>query len=237
MVRYAFTMIELIFAIVIMAIVFISLPMVMINNANTIEDNLVQESIFLTSSKLNQVLTFKWDDNSSDPLETTLSTSDVIDVTNGAAALDRNTSDFRIGHFQEDKHRRMTPSGNPRSATAIGMEVAGVYDDIDDFDNQTYSINIVPANQEIAKFGYKKNYRADVNITYINDNNFANATNYASNNIDFILSTTAVAATTNLKMIEVSIEQEDSPGDWNPTLLLRSYVANIGETDYFKRRY
>ena len=65
-----------------MSIVFISLPLVLINNANTIEDNIIQESLFLTSSKMSQILTFKWDDNSSSPGLGTLSTSDVIDVTN-----------------------------------------------------------------------------------------------------------------------------------------------------------
>jgi len=230
-------MIELIFALIIMSIVFISLPMIMVNNANTVEDNLIQESIFLTSSKMSQALTFKWDNNSTDPLETTLSTSDVVDVTNGAALLDRNDSDFRIGHFREDKHRRMTPIGATRFATPIGIEVAGVFDDIDDFDGLTDTnlMTIIPNSPS----GYKKNYRADVNVSYIDDDNFLNATSYASTSIDFVLEDTAApATTTNLKMIEVSIQQENAPGVWsNELILLRSYVANIGETDYFKRRY
>lgn len=231
-------MIELIFALVIMSIVFISLPMILVNNQNSLEDNLVQESIFLASSKMSQVLTFKWDDNSSSPGLGTLSTSDVIDVTNGAPALDRNSSEFRIGHFQEDKHRRMSPQLNAtRSATAVlGREVANVYDDIDDFHGGG-SVSIIAAT---GATGYKKQYRADVNVTYVNDNNFINATSYASNSIDFVLSPNpAAAATTNIKMVSASISQEDpaSATGWKQTLLLRAFVANIGETDYFKRRY
>ena len=236
MVRHAFTMIELIFALVIMSIVFVSLPMILVNNQNSLEDNLVQESIFLASSKMSQVLTFKWDDNSSSPGLGTLSTSDVIEVTNGPAALDRNGSEFRVGHFQEDKHRRMSPVLNEtRTATAIGIEVPGTFDDIDDFDGLVATNIIATAGVD----GYKKEYRADVNVSYVNDNNFINATNYASDSIDFVLSPTAAAATTNLKMMEVSIEQEDptSATGWEQTLLLRAFVANIGETDYFKRRY
>ena len=235
MVRHAFTMIELIFALVIMAVVFVSLPLILVNNQNSLEDNLVQESIFLASSKMNQALTFQWDQNSSQTGVGTLSTSDVLDVTNGPVALDRSTSDYRIGHFQEDKHRRMTPIGNPRSANTIGIEVAGVFDDIDDFDSLN-NHNIITTTDED---GYKKQYRADVNVSYVNDNNFINATSYASNSINFVLSPTAVAATTNLKMMAVSIDQEDptDPTGWEQTLLLRSFVANIGETDYFKRRY
>jgi hypothetical protein len=231
-------MIELIFALVIMSIVFISLPMVLVNNQNSLEDNLVQESIFLASSKMSQVLTFKWDDNSSSPGLGTLSTSDVIDVTNGAPALDRNSSEFRVGHFQQDKHRRMSPQlSATRSATAVlGIEVPGVFDDIDDF-HGLVNTNIIATT---SAGGYKKQYRADVNVTYVNDNNFINATSYASNSIDFVLSPTpAAAVTTNIKMVSASISQDDptSATGWKQTLLLRAFVANIGETDYFKRRY
>ena len=237
MVRHAFTMIELIFALVIMSIVFISLPMILINNSSSLEDNLIQESIFLTSSKMSQVLTFQWDANSAETGMGTVATSDILDVTAGDGDLDRNASDFRIGHFQEDKHRRMTPIGNPRNATAIGIE-GTVFDDIDDFDSLTHTINLVSANEEVAKFGYKKSYRADVNVSYINDSNFLNGTSYDDNVIDFVLSDTAAGATTtNIKMIEVSIDQQNPDATWETTLLLRAYVANIGETDYFKRRY
>lgn len=233
MVRYAFTMIELIFALVVMSIVFISLPMILINNSSSLEDNLIQESIFLTSTKMSQVLTFQWDNTSSETNTSLISTSDVVDVTNGHALLDRNNSDYRIGHFAEDKHRRMTPIGTPRVATAVlGTEIANVYDDVDDFDGLV-DTNIMDTT---SGTGYKKRYRADVNVTYISDNNFLNGTNYDDNNITFVLSPNPVGASTNLKVIEVSIDQNNSDG-WARTLLLRSFVANIGETDYFKRRY
>ena len=236
MVRHAFTMIELIFALVIMSIVFISLPMILINNSTSLEDNLVQESIFLSSSKMSQALTFQWDNNSTESGMGTVATSDVLDVTLGDNDLDRAIGDFRIGHFQEDKHRRMSPAGAPRNATAIGREGV-VYDDIDDFDNVTHVMNLVSANLEVAKFQYKKSYRADIDVSYINDGNFLNATTYDNNSIDFILSDVPAGATTNIKMIEVSIDQQKPDTTWETTILLRAYVANIGETDYFKRRY
>ena len=230
-------MIELIFALVIMSIVFISLPMILVNNSSSLEDNLIQESIFLTSSKMSQVLTFQWDANSAETGMGTVATSDVLDVTAGDGDLDRNASDFRIGHFQEDKHRRMTPINLSRNATAIGQEGA-IFDDIDDFDSLTHIINLLSGDEEVDKFGYKKSYRADVNISYINDSNFLNGTTYDDNSIDFVLSDTAAGATTtNIKMIEVSIDQQSPDTTWETTLLLRAYVANIGETDYFKRRY
>lgn len=226
-------MIELIFALVIMSIVFISLPMILVNNSSSLEDNLIQESIFLTSTKMSQILTYQWDESSSESGTNLLSTSDVVDTTNGDALLGRNVSDYRIGHFQEDKHRRMTPTGTPRSATlALGTEIANTYDDIDDF-NGLVDTNVIDTT---SGEGYKKQYRADITVSYINDSNFLNGTSYASNTMDFVLSDAAAGPTTNLKMVEVSIDQNNHDG-WAQTLLLRSYVANIGETDYFKRRY
>ena len=181
---------------------------------------------------MSQVLTYQWDDASSEAGMATVSASDVVNVTAGDAWLDRNVSDFRVGHFQQDKHRRMSPIGGARFATAIGQEGA-VFDDIDDFDG-LINQNIIAAT---GVGGYKKSYRADVNVSYINDSNFRNLTTYASNSIDFTLDTVPVlGGTTNLKMIGVSIDQNNSDG-WRTTLLLRAYVANIGETDYFKRRY
>ena len=229
MVRHAFTMIELIFALVIMGIVFLTLPLILIQNAESVEDNLIQESIFLSASKMSQLLTFQWDDNSRDPA-VILSASDALTVSAaGDNELDRNASDFRRGHFPEDKHRRMTPINNERNASAIGLEGA-VYDDIDDFDGiVNYDIIDTP-----SVGGYKKKYRGDVNVTYVNDN-----TNYAADPVTFAFTTADAGATTNIKMIETSITQDNTgAGDWDPNfVLLRAYVTNIGETGYFKRRY
>ena len=237
MVRHAFTMIELIFALVIMGITFLTLPTILLRNADSVENNLIQESIFLAASKLSQVLSFNWDQNSAETGVNTLETADVITVSNGDNLLDRNFSDFRIGHFPQAKRRRMTPSSAIRSATAIGSG-GGVMDDIDDFDNLN-NYTLVGAG---SGSGYKKSYRADVQVTYVDDASFAGApvNTYSSNPLNFIFTTASAgdnaANSTNLKMIEVSIDQNNSDG-WQQTLLLRAYVANIGETDYHYRRY
>ncbi len=221
-------MIELIFALVIMGIVFITLPVILIQNSDSVEDNLIQESIFLSSSKMSQLLTFQWDQNSKEA-GIILSASDALRVSAlGDDELDRNVSDFRRGHFPEDKHRRMTPANNERNATPIGLEGL-VYDDIDDFDGLT-NFNIITAPNV---GGYKKRYRGDVNVLYVNDN-----TNYAADPVNFAFTIADAGGTTNLKMVETSIVQDRTgTGNWETSVLLRAYVANIGETDYFKRRY
>lgn len=242
MVRPAFTMIELIFALVIMGIVFVSLPLILLRNANALEENLIQESIFLASAKMSHITSFQWDHNSSETGINTLATTDAIDVSaaGGAAALNRTgITDFRVGHFTQDKHRRMSPQdvNFARSATPIGPESA-VFDDIDDFHTATGAevamVNSA-AGDVTTEEGYKKLYRTDINITYVDDDNggaFFNGNTAQS----FVFPIATSAQTTNLKMIDVSIDQNDSTG-WTTTLRLRAYAANIGETDYFKRRY
>jgi hypothetical protein len=230
-------MIELIFALVIMGVVFVTLPIIMLRDSNSIEDNLIQESIFLSSSKMSQILTFQWDNSSTPTGMGVVSTSDVVDGTGVTAGLGRVAgTDFRVGHFQESNHRRMTPFGTPRLAGNTGTEIANVYDDIDDFQGLS-NVNIIISTTDT---GYKKLYRADVNVSYISDGAFLNGTSYASNVIDFVFQTTPTSTTvpTNLKMIEVSMFQDKTgAGSWQTEVLLRAYVANIGETDYFSRRY
>lgn len=68
MVRNAFTMIELIFAIVVISIAVVSLPMMTQATSKGIESNIVQEAIFATASITNESTTYYWDKTSADDL-------------------------------------------------------------------------------------------------------------------------------------------------------------------------
>ncbi len=62
--RLAFSMIELIFAIVVIAVSVMSLPMMTQINSKGMEDSLVQEAIFASVSEINVASSAMWDDNS-----------------------------------------------------------------------------------------------------------------------------------------------------------------------------
>jgi len=62
--RFAFTMIELIFAIVIIAISVMSLPMMAVVTQRGMENNIVQEAIFAASAELMGATSGYWDENS-----------------------------------------------------------------------------------------------------------------------------------------------------------------------------
>lgn len=62
--RFAFTLIELIFAIVVMSIAVMTLPMMTQITSKGIEDNIVQEAIFAASAELTGATSYYWDERS-----------------------------------------------------------------------------------------------------------------------------------------------------------------------------
>ncbi len=64
--RLAFTMIELIFAIVVISISVMSLPMITQVTFKAIDEGLVQEAIFASVAGINEATTYRWDEHSMD---------------------------------------------------------------------------------------------------------------------------------------------------------------------------
>lgn len=228
--RTAFTMIELIFAIIVISIVVISMPMMMKTNEDAVAGNIVQEALFASSAKMMQVLSYPWDENSTD---NTGVYGKVIDISGGTAAYNGGTaaykrsdanSSYRVGHILQDNHRRFhdytSPYANTIGALATNVATPTAL-------NNTGQTNVPFDNPLSSATGYKKNYTMDVNVSYIADGN-PTAGNVNSFNFD----TTTVGGPTNMKLITVTIK--DANGDLTR---LRSYSANIGEFDFAKRRF
>ncbi|MDD2358479.1 MAG: hypothetical protein PHX13_11270 [Thiovulaceae bacterium] len=227
--RTAFTMIELIFAIIVISIVVISIPMMMKTNEDAVEGNIVQEALFASSAKMMQVLSYPWDEHSVD--STNPNTYGKVVYVNEASTtfnrkdangtLDTNSS-YRVGHILQDNHRRF------HDYVSIDANVSAI--NIDD-NNSIIALepndvggNFAFDNPAASAAGYKNNYTMDVNVSYTADNNFSGTT--------FIFST-APSNASNMKLITVTIK--DASG--NPLTVLRSYSANIGEFDFAKRRF
>ena len=92
--KSAFTMIELIFAIVIIAISVLSLAMVTQVTSKGMQNSFAQEAIFAASAELNQVLSFRWDISSQE------TQGELSKVLHTGSPSDCNTSDGkqRQGH-------------------------------------------------------------------------------------------------------------------------------------------
>ena len=212
--RYAFTMIELIFAIVVISIAVVSLPMMIQTSTKGIEGNLIQEAIFASSAKLNEIISYPWDDNS---MPSGSAFSKVI----WTSTNDCNSSTkLRAGHIMEPLHRRCLDNNfSVTQPTAVlGMEAndAGVYDDLDDFNNVSTAMFIDNSGSGVitSAQGYKDNYTMDVTVSYAAFG-------------------TITSASKNMKRIDVTIKNSDN----NVTTKLHTYSANIGEVDYYKRSF
>jgi len=150
MVRVAFTLIELIFAIVIIGISVISLPLLNNTIDRTMEANLVQEAIFSASTELMGVTAGYWDENSMQDINKS-SFSRVIDI-----AKDCNeTTKLRFGHIAQPYHRRCLDN----LATQPFNQKGGVVFDIND---ATHDWDDIFVNDTTDASGYKQTYQSKV---------------------------------------------------------------------------
>lgn len=212
MVRTAFTLLEVIFAIVVMGIIVVSLPRIMSSNQKGIDTTIIQEAIFGASTELNQVLSYRWDENSRDDAANPNGLAYVIET----GDCDNNSSSptyrLRPGHINQPLHRRCLDSNYTAPTTAFGIEVSdgGVLDDVDDINTSSKSIFLNTGSST----GYKQDYQSELNVSYadIGDIN---------------------ASDEDAKLITITVS------DPNGAIVtrLRSYTINIGEIDFYKRTY
>ena len=216
--RKAFTLIELIFAIIIMGITVVSVPVLMSSNTKGFDATIIQEAIFAASAELNQVLSYRWDENSIDknidPNESGL--ANVIETGDCST-----TTRLRPGHIQQPLHRRCIDNNTttPTLEAYFGLdnnETNATADDIDDINQNSKEmfIDSSGATATGTKSGYKHAYQSDLNITYKAIG-------------------TVSKASQNAKYIEIIVTNDS--GD--VVTKLRSYTLNIGEVDFYKRTY
>ncbi len=220
--REGFSLIELVIAIVVIAIALMSVPLMLNQGAKSNQFSLMQESILAAHTKLGNIISFKWDENAADENGTVVR---VLDVTNGDSQLDRNLTRRRIGHIKADLRRRM--KNVETNATAIGMEGADTYDDIDDFDGTSTKVAASGASGVKGKFDYLD---VDLNLTtsvvYVSDD-----LNYSEQNLTFDFNVTSVAGSTNIKMIELNATSTNS----DTPFVFRIFSSNIGQSKYYEK--
>ena len=200
--RLAFTLIELIIAIVVIAVTVMSLPMLSNVIGEGISANIVQEAVFASASELNEATTAHWDKNSFDSGSSYLFAK-VIDIDNDC----NTTTKLRPGHIQQSNHRQCL---NDLSITP--SDTKDTTDDIVTIDDMAHDYTDIFINATSSQSGYKDSYKSKLQI--IRPANF----NGSNQNIKEIISTIKNSK----NQIIVS---------------LKTYSANIGEVDYFKRKY
>ncbi len=194
--RLAFTMIELIFAIVIIGIAVLSLPVMIQINSKGIESNIVQEAIFAASSQLMAASSGYWDvvsmnDNSVSHI------SRVLNI-----GGDCNSDRLRPGHIEQPLHRRCLDADTVPSNSSDN-----IYQNLDNavVTDENLLIDTTTGTSATASAkGYKKLYTSSISINI----------------------------TDNIKKVTSTIKDGG-----NTVVVLKLLSANIGEIDYYKRRF
>ncbi len=219
MVKKAFTLIELVVAIVVIGIAMMSVPLLLSQASKSNEFSINQEAILAATTKMDNILTYPWNEtNSSGVLK-------VFDVTNGNINLSRypdNNSTRRIGHFKE-KYRRKFYDNITEANSTLGHDKGDEFDDIDDFNGEYFSV------QNGGTGDYLKELNLSVGVYYISDN-----ANYSQHPIlNFPLSISSTTPTTNIKMIEVNVTDKNH----NLITKLKAFSANIGSYELLYRTF
>jgi len=237
-VKKGFSLIEVVFAIVIISISMMSIPMLLSQADKSNTFSLIQETILAGKSKMGNILSYRWDDNSYDSIYKLLR---VLTVANGhndfkrVSTLPLKTRDnnLRIGHIYQDKRRRFHDELNITSPTGTYTHANKL--SIDDFHAETIT-KLVSSGTYDGKFDYKdSNITMTSNIYYIDDNtvSYKNNKNITFNLVPNTSFPITSAHTTNIKMIELSI----TTGKMDQTFVLRSFSTNIGQSTLFSRSY
>lgn len=203
--RFAFTLIELIFAIIVISIAVMSLPMMTSITSKGSDSNLVQEAIFAASAELMGATSYYWDLNSMQDSNVS-HLSRVIDI---GATCENNSSSpryrLRLGHIAQPYHRRCLES----NSTVAADTNSSLFPNLN---NAAHSSEDIFLNPTGSSSGYKDSYKSAVTVTNVNQSG---------------------AADNNIKKITVSITKDDG----TPITVLSTYSANVGEIDYYKRRF
>lgn len=228
MVRGGFTLIELIVSIVVIGITFMTVPLILMETQRSSAFSIQQEGIMAGATTLASILGHRWDE--ADTNETRNGGfAKVCDVANGAADLNRTTTDpnRRKGHFRGEYRRKFYDSTDKQNATSpsnLGLDTddGGSPDDIDDFNAQSISLASGGAQD------YKLDYDINTTVYYIADDyNYSGAPTPPT----WEIPNTSVNRATNIKMVKTTIVSSEG------TINLYAFSSNIGEYKILHRTF
>ena len=243
--KKAFTLIEVIISIVIIAIAISAIPSVMKQTQKSSDLAIAQESILATTTKLYSIYSYRWDEKSGDTVEDPT----VVRIANVSDSADPELSDTgdgsRVGHVIADGRNKFFTVSGDHNASLVANFGAGVdlnedgitpeidFDDIDDFHGTSFNLTTGALDTGgIGNVDYKRGLEMNATVGYVSDN-----VDYSTSNLALTFATAPLAdviQTTNIKMIEVRATAKVL--DENITFLLRGYATNIGESPLYHRR-
>ncbi|RUM66217.1 MAG: hypothetical protein DSZ05_04670 [Sulfurospirillum sp.] len=230
--RRGVSLIELVLAIVVIAISVMSVPMMLQQGAKSDTFSMMQEAILAARTKMGNVLSYQWDDNDRDGNNTD-GRLRVLDVSAGDPALDRNNTYYderRIGHIFGDLRRKMMATPTFPS-TVVDVNIT----DLNDFHGKSVQLSTEGVSTATDTFDYLDH---DLNLTthvyYISDAPAAGS-DYNDTVVNFVFdasnrwSITDVNST-NIKMIELDVSSNNYQ-----SFIFRTFSSNLGEVDLLEK--
>lgn len=213
--KTAFSLIELLFSIVIIGLTVFILPKLMSQSNRSEDIAMTNDMIYAVESNIYGVLTYSWDENSKDGLNP----NKILNTSSTANGLNEdNSSGYRVGHIQ-GRTRRTFHSPASTASVSLGKE-GSIIDDLDDFDGNVFSI------ASVGEIDYINEFNVSTNIDYVDD--ATNNTMYeSSETIDFVL---GLSTGSSRHIKQVACSAYSSSKDINITL--KAYSSNIGEGTY-----
>ena len=236
--RKAIALIELIFAMVVIAITLLSVPNLINQTTQASNKAITQEAISNAASYSSMIMSVFWDENSVDPK---LGNPILVVDTNtpGLGEKDINKSmggglykilkkGVRVGSSESSKRRYAADTlGNRLQATPpnnLGLDAGDIEpDDIDDYNNTQSTLTL--ESPTTSKVGDYKDItiRMETEVSYINDAanpNFDNKIITFNNPFNNVIN-----KSTNIKKIKLTLTSNNDP---DKKVVLNSFSCNIG---------
>lgn len=214
-----FTLIEIIFTIVIMAGIFMVIPKIlMISSKN--ESFAMRQDAYLNAISLSKIASsLAWDENNVDDLSELVTTNDNIPCD--------STKHIRVGSFLSENGRICHDS---LTASIVGSEEGSddylLYDDIDDFNGTEIYVTQNGINR----------YKINTDVSYLKNISYTVNTNTMT--ID--LNTSSPTSTTgNIKKLTTTIKDHGKKALYHDRVIatFSYYSANIGQFSLSKREW
>ncbi len=244
--RKGIALIELIFAMVVIAITLLAVPNLLSQTTKASNQVVTQESVSTAASEINMIMSLFWDENATDPK---YNNPVLVVGSSNPDLVEANTTISGIAYFLARRagSPRSTPrryavniSGNKLTATppanlGIDSNDAGEMDDVDDYNRASSQLQNF-ANATAINGDYKDT-SIDMNTTvyYISDN--PAPPTYNSNTLTFNnpFNNPIVANSTNIKAIEVKLTSGNNKD--LGTVILKAFSCNIGSSKLKERTF
>ena len=229
--RPAIAMIELIFSLVIMAIVLLSAPNLISSATKSGYVTFQQEAIATTSAEIGMILTHYWDEG-----DTNETVTAPILITLGDNALNEATiSALRTGRMAgtpSSSSRTFTLSAgapttriNTTTSANLGAD-SGDDDDIDDFSSNTArGLTDYEATSTATSDTVDQSISLLTTVTYVSDATTYNASTVSLNQ-PFL--TASANDTSNIKFVQVRLSTTNTASELAKNITLKAFTCNIG---------